>query len=80
MLVGETGGGKSVMLETIARAQTTMGRNTKLYTLNPKAQTVAELYGELDPDTRDWTDGLLSNIFASATNRWLLDVRTTSSM
>lgn len=63
MLVGETGGGKSVMLETIARAQTTMGRNTKLYTLNPKAQTVAELYGELDPDTRDWTDGLLSNIF-----------------
>jgi dynein heavy chain, axonemal len=24
---------------------------------------VAELYGVLDPDTRDWTDGLLSNIF-----------------
>lgn len=22
-----------------------------------------ELYGVLDPDTRDWTDGLLSNIF-----------------
>ena len=28
-----------------------------------QAITVAELYGVLDPDTRDWTDGLLSNIF-----------------
>lgn len=24
---------------------------------------MAELYGVLDPDTRDWTDGLLSCIF-----------------
>jgi len=24
---------------------------------------IKELYGELDPETRDWTDGLLSNIF-----------------
>lgn len=36
---------------------------TKLYTLNPKACSVIELYGILDPVTRDWTDGLLSNIF-----------------
>ena len=36
---------------------------TKLFTLNPKATTVVELYGVLDPITRDWTDGLLSNIF-----------------
>ncbi|WIA10356.1 hypothetical protein OEZ85_010548 [Tetradesmus obliquus] len=28
-----------------------------------QAITVAELYGVLDKDTRDWTDGLLSNIF-----------------
>lgn len=28
-----------------------------------QAISVAELYGVLDPDTRDWTDGLLSNIF-----------------
>ncbi len=37
--------------------------STKMYTLNPKACTVVELYGILDPVTRDWTDGLLSNIF-----------------
>ena len=34
-----------------------------MHIVNPKAQTVSELYGELDPETRDWTDGLLSNIF-----------------
>lgn len=37
--------------------------STKLYTMNPKACSVIELYGILDPITRDWTDGLLSNIF-----------------
>ena len=36
---------------------------TKLYVMNPKACSVIELYGVLDPVTRDWTDGLLSNIF-----------------
>ena len=40
-----------------------LGRLTKLYALNPKAMSVIELYGILDPVTRDWTDGILSNIF-----------------
>ena len=40
-----------------------MGLSTKVYTLNPKACSVIELYGFLDLTTRDWTDGLLSNIF-----------------
>jgi len=40
-----------------------MGLTTKLYTINPKDRSVVELYGVLDPNTRDWTDGLLSNIF-----------------
>ena len=63
MVVGNTGGGKSVIIDTLARSQTKLGRITKLHIVNPKAQTVSELYGELDPETRDWTDGLLSNIF-----------------
>ena len=40
-----------------------LGLVTKLYILNPKAMSVIELYGILDPTTRDWTDGVLSNIF-----------------
>uniref|UniRef100_A0A6S8LSH1 AAA+ ATPase domain-containing protein n=1 Tax=Dunaliella tertiolecta TaxID=3047 RepID=A0A6S8LSH1_DUNTE len=63
MVVGQTGGGKTVIINTLARAQTKMGKKTTLHTINPKAITVSELYGVLDPDTRDWTDGLLSNIF-----------------
>ena len=63
MVVGQTGGGKTVILNTLSRAQTKLGKKTTLFTINPKAITVAELYGVLDPDTRDWTDGLLSNIF-----------------
>ncbi|TKS80370.1 Dynein heavy chain 10, axonemal [Collichthys lucidus] len=63
MIVGPTGGGKSVVISTLCQAQTKLGLQTKLYPLNPKAMSVIELYGILDPDTRDWTDGILSNIF-----------------
>jgi len=63
MIVGPTGGGKSVVINTLCQAQTKLGVPTKLYTLNAKACSVIELYGTLDPVTRDWTDGLLSNIF-----------------
>jgi dynein heavy chain, axonemal len=63
MIVGPTGGGKTTVINTLCQAQTKLGLTTKLYTLNPKACSVIELYGILDPNTRDWTDGLLSNIF-----------------
>uniref|UniRef100_A0A8D1JU08 AAA+ ATPase domain-containing protein n=1 Tax=Sus scrofa TaxID=9823 RepID=A0A8D1JU08_PIG len=63
MVVGPTGGGKSVVINALCQAQTKLGLVTKLYVLNPKAMSVIELYGILDPTTRDWTDGVLSNIF-----------------
>ena len=63
MIVGPSGGGKSVVINTLAQAQTKLGTTTKLFVVNPKAVSVAELYGVLDQTTRDWTDGLLSNIF-----------------
>ncbi|XP_064889438.1 dynein axonemal heavy chain 10 isoform X2 [Columba livia] len=63
MVVGPTGGGKSVVINALCHAQNKLGLLTKLYTLNPKAMSVIELYGILDPTTRDWTDGVLSNIF-----------------
>ena len=44
-----------------------------------QAISVAELYGILDPDTRDWTDGLLSNIFREI-NKPLLPGKVSNSL
>ncbi|OHS98802.1 Dynein heavy chain family protein [Tritrichomonas foetus] len=63
MVVGNTGGGKSVIIDIMAKAQTRLGTLTRIYTINPKACTVLELYGVLDPTTRDWKWGLFSKIF-----------------
>ncbi|XP_052562272.1 dynein axonemal heavy chain 10 isoform X4 [Culex pipiens pallens] len=63
MIVGPTSGGKTVVINTLIKAQTNMGLPTKCTVLNPKACSVVELYGFLDPNTRDWIDGLFSNIF-----------------
>lgn len=67
MVVGPTGSGKSVIINTLAAAlKEDTGILTKIDTINPKMVTLNELYGVLDPDSRDWTDGLLSKIFKEA--------------
>ncbi|CAM38695.1 putative dynein heavy chain [Leishmania braziliensis MHOM/BR/75/M2904] len=65
MVVGPTGGGKSTVIETLCKAQTVLGLTTKSYVINPKAQLTSALYGMMDPMTRNWTDGIFSNIFRS---------------
>lgn len=40
MLVGSTGGGKTVVLNTLVKAQTTMAMPTKCVTLNPKVRNI----------------------------------------
>lgn len=64
MVVGPTQGGKSVVINTLGRAQhKAFGKITKTFLLNPKSIPLHELYGVMDPVTRDWTDGLLSKTF-----------------
>lgn len=53
MVVGPTGGGKSVVIDTLCKAQTELGLPTRVYVINPKAQPTAALYGIMDPMTRN---------------------------
>jgi dynein heavy chain len=64
MIVGPTGGGKSLVLECLKSALGAVeGCKVVAHTINSKSITVDELYGVLEPATREWTDGLLSKIF-----------------
>lgn len=64
MIVGPTGGGKSLILETLKNARLPAeGVTVRYHVLNPKAMPLGELYGVMDPVTRDWTDGVLSKLF-----------------
>lgn len=44
MVVGQTGGGKSVILQTLARSQTKMGKRTTMNVLNPKVNPSSQLH------------------------------------
>lgn len=37
-----------------------MGRLVKQHTINPKALSRTQLLGQIDLDTRQWTDGVLT--------------------
>ena len=70
MIVGPTGGGKSLVLETLKNARLANENVVvKMFVLNPKAQPLKELYGEMDTVTRDWTDGILSKLFRELNDR-----------
>jgi dynein heavy chain len=41
-------------------------RPVRTYVLNPKSVTVGELYGEMNPFTLEWKDGLLGIMMRTA--------------
>ena len=70
MLVGPTVSGKTACSNVLASALTSLKGQESIsggvyeavhvYTLNPKSITMGQLYGEFDPMTHEWTDGILS--------------------
>ncbi|EEZ99537.1 Dynein heavy chain, cytoplasmic-like Protein [Tribolium castaneum] len=75
MLVGPTGGGKSTVLNTLNKALTKMYNDgiegpyyhpVHTYTMNPKAVTAGELYGEVNIYTLEWRDGLMGIMMRTA--------------
>ncbi|XP_047532350.1 dynein heavy chain, cytoplasmic isoform X1 [Vanessa atalanta] len=63
MMVGPSGSGKStawrVLLKALERFE---GVEGVAHVIDPKAMSKETLYGVLDPNTREWTDGLFTHI------------------
>merc|ERR550519_639625 len=63
MMVGPSGSGKStawrVLLKALERLE---GKEGVAHVIDPKALSKEDLYGVLDPNTREWTDGLFTHI------------------
>ena len=53
------------VIRGLAGAQGVQGRKTKIEYLNPKALSPKELYGYITSATREWRDGMLSDILRS---------------
>ena len=63
MMVGPSGSGKStawrVLLKALERYE---GVEGVAHVIDPKAISKEALYGVLDPNTREWTDGLFTHV------------------
>ncbi|XP_050294811.1 dynein axonemal heavy chain 6 [Anthonomus grandis grandis] len=75
MLVGPTGGGKTTILNTLNWSLSRMHEKGQegpyyhpvhTYIMNPKAVSAGELYGEVNPFTLEWRDGLMGIMMRTA--------------
>ncbi|XP_062448100.1 dynein axonemal heavy chain 9 [Rhea pennata] len=67
-VVGNAGTGKSQVLKSLNRTYQIMKRRPVWTDLNPKAVTNDELFGIINPATREWKDGLFSSIMRELAN------------
>uniref|UniRef100_A0A8C4MMP7 Dynein axonemal heavy chain 9 n=1 Tax=Equus asinus asinus TaxID=83772 RepID=A0A8C4MMP7_EQUAS len=77
-VVGSAGTGKSQVLRSLHKTYQVMKRRPVWTDLNPKAVTNDELFGIINPATREWKDGLFSSIMRELANithdgpKWIL--------
>nr|CAD7441490.1 unnamed protein product [Timema bartmani] len=67
-VVGNAGTGKTQVWKTLFRTYQNMKRKPVFNDLNPKAVTNDELFGIINPATREWKDGLFSVIMREQAN------------
>ncbi|XP_069582586.1 dynein axonemal heavy chain 14 [Ranitomeya imitator] len=76
MLVGPTGGGKTTVRRVLEKTllhfpaavaegsappMVTRRQKVETFVINPKCVSLGELYGEINPNTMEWSDGLLAS-------------------
>ena len=75
MVVGPTGGGKSRCIWTLKFALSQLHKekiegerytHTEIYHCNPKSINMGQLYGQFDPNTNEWQDGILAGLMRTA--------------
>jgi dynein heavy chain len=67
-IVGNAGTGKSQVWRSLYKTYAIQKRRPVFHDLNPKAVTNDELFGIINPSTREWKDGLFSNIMREQAN------------
>ncbi|XP_059474542.1 dynein beta chain, ciliary-like isoform X3 [Neocloeon triangulifer] len=67
-IVGAAGSGKTQVWKTLSKTHANMKRRPVVSDLNPKAVTNDELFGVINPTTREWKDGLFSSIMRDQAN------------
>lgn len=60
-LVGPSGTGKTTILKLLKHGLSKVGRIVKQHVMNPKSMPRTQLLGQIDLDTRQWTEGVLTN-------------------
>ena len=59
-IVGPSGCGKTTLTSLLKSALGKLGQKIKQHTINPKAIPRQQLLGQIDLDTREWTNGVLT--------------------
>ncbi|XP_015211854.2 dynein axonemal heavy chain 17 [Lepisosteus oculatus] len=67
-IIGNAGTGKSQVLKSLNKTYQNMKRRPVAVDLDPKAVTCDELFGIINPATREWKDGLFSCIMRDLAN------------
>ncbi|TSL75253.1 Dynein heavy chain 17, axonemal [Bagarius yarrelli] len=67
-IIGSAGCGKSQVMRSLNKTYQNMKRKPVIVDLDPKAVTCDELFGIINPATREWKDGLFSCVMREIAN------------